>query len=809
MKKRELKRSIGLKILAAAAAALCFFAVFAGGVLTVICVQNNVYLEDDNKTFLKNTYHKMSMNDVFESTSVLISLSDEAAAAGFIRYNGTDAAGNDTVVIDQDGMDGYLFSRYPERFQPEQTNCAYCIYGDNHELLYSTLPGYAGGKAEGYTDSDGKQSFVLPITGEDTPFTSEDTVPAYSVSDCESFIYSLQEQAYENKLTGIFYGAVNFIDGRSGYIPLASCAYSDIDVDCVFKENYTNCLAFFDSMNIVWGGGEPVYMDPKTVGVTEAPDSGERETDASLIPGGVVFPSLKFEGKRRETHDVILTVTALVSDNPTERDGFYAAAMAANTIAKYKNAYPAVCAASLLVFIALTVWLICASGWKKTADSPAVCWFDRIPIELFVPVGVACAFGVAMSYYFLVYDIWRTLRYGIRLSLLCASAVIVLATGVFAVLFLMTLATRIKTGTFWKYSILGFIGKLARAVMRSLRPAWKIAVFMVLYSGMFLFIEYLAQYDPEIRAVLMTVCLGALTCGMLIWAEGFTRIRNYVKRIADGELDAKISRDFLFGELRHTADDLERVGDGVKKAVDERMRSERLKTELITNVSHDLKTPLTSIVNYVDILSKDDGIESESAKEHIDVLKRQAAKMKKLIEDLVEASKASSGSVAVNFERTDVNLLLTQSVAEYSERLSAAQLETVARIPEEKMTAMLDGRLMWRVTDNLMNNICKYAMPNTRVYITAEDCGVFIKVSFKNISKCPIDADGEELTERFVRGDRSRNTEGSGLGLSIAKSLCDLQGVGFGVSVDGDLFKAELIIAKAPDELPEGDGSVE
>lgn len=174
--------------------------------------------------------------------------------------------------------------------------------------------------------------------------------------------------------------------------------------------------------------------------------------------------------------------------------------------------------------------------------------------------------------------------------------------------------------------------------------------------------------------------------------------------------------------------------------------------------------------------------------------------MKKLIEDLVEVSKASSGNVAVNLERTDVNLLLTQSEAEYAQKFENSKLEAIVKIPERKMIASLDGRLMWRVLDNLYGNICKYAMPNTRVYITAEDVGNAVRVSFKNISRYPLEISGEDLAERFVRGDSSRNTEGSGLGLSIAKSLCDLQGVGFAITIDGDLFKAELIIPKIGDE---------
>ena len=182
--------------------------------------------------------------------------------------------------------------------------------------------------------------------------------------------------------------------------------------------------------------------------------------------------------------------------------------------------------------------------------------------------------------------------------------------------------------------------------------------------------------------------------------------------------------------------------------------------------------------------------------------------MKKLIEDLVEVSKATSGNIAVNLSRTDVNLLITQTAAEYAARFEERKLETVIKTPKKKLIANLDGRLMWRVLDNLCGNICKYALPNTRVYITAELNGPWITLSFKNISKDVLEISGDELIERFVRGDSSRNTEGSGLGLSIAKSLCDLQGVGFAIDIDGDLFKASLTIPSASDDdIMEGDFS--
>ena len=219
------------------------------------------------------------------------------------------------------------------------------------------------------------------------------------------------------------------------------------------------------------------------------------------------------------------------------------------------------------------------------------------------------------------------------------------------------------------------------------------------------------------------------------------------------------------------------------------MKSERLKTELITNVSHDLKTPLTSIVNYVDLMKKED-IQPEKAKEYLAVLDRQSKRLQKLTIDLVEASKASTGNIAVNAEKTDVSVFLSQLSGEYEEKLAAKGLQLVVTSPEENVYIYADGRLLWRVFDNLMNNICKYAQENTRVYISASVQDEKVMISFKNISRYPLNISSEDLMERFVRGDASRNTEGSGLGLSIARSLVDLQKGKFELVVDGDLFKA-------------------
>ena len=261
--------------------------------------------------------------------------------------------------------------------------------------------------------------------------------------------------------------------------------------------------------------------------------------------------------------------------------------------------------------------------------------------------------------------------------------------------------------------------------------------------------------------------------------------------MAEGDLEHHIDTQRMFWEFRWHGENLNSISTGMSRAVDERMKSERFKTELITNVSHDIKTPLTSIINYVDLLEKED-LKNEKAEEYLEVLERQSARLKKLIEDLMEASKASTGNLAVHLEQLEADVSVVQIVGEFEEKLEASELKLLIGKPEEPIYILADSRHFWRVVDNLMNNICKYAQPGTRVYVNLERNGDAAVLTFRNTSKYPLNISSEELMERFVRGDSSRNTEGSGLGLSIAKSLMELMGGTFELYVDGDLFKVVL-----------------
>ncbi|MDB0438517.1 two-component sensor histidine kinase [Clostridioides difficile] len=272
------------------------------------------------------------------------------------------------------------------------------------------------------------------------------------------------------------------------------------------------------------------------------------------------------------------------------------------------------------------------------------------------------------------------------------------------------------------------------------------------------------------------------------------------EKIKEGELDykIKISGNDNFTSL---AENINNIGEGLDKAIEEQVKSERMKSDLITNVSHDLKTPLTSIINYVDLIKKEDSIQPEYINDYINVLESKSKRLKLLIEDLFEASRVSSGNIELQVSKIDLVQLLRQSIGELEEKLSSNGLNIRLNVPNEKVYIWADGRRMYRVFENLLSNIAKYSLESTRVYIDVYESGDDVKVVMKNISSYELNFDPSEIMERFKRADESRNTEGSGLGLAIARDLVNLQGGKFYIEIDGDLFKANLEFQKYEEKI--------
>ncbi|MCH1965254.1 HAMP domain-containing sensor histidine kinase [Paraclostridium sordellii] len=317
-------------------------------------------------------------------------------------------------------------------------------------------------------------------------------------------------------------------------------------------------------------------------------------------------------------------------------------------------------------------------------------------------------------------------------------------------------------------------------------------IFMFLYTT-----EY--WYNPLFMLIAIsgyiTLSLVIITGIILNKVDYLDKIIKGTKEIKNGNINHKIEVNGK-DTLAIFAQDINNLSEGLENAIDEKFRSERMKAELITNVSHDLKTPLTSIINYVDLIKKEEHIEPEYLKDYINILDNKSKRLKVLIEDLFEASKASSGNIELNIEKLDLNQLLRQSIGENEEKISKANLDLKVNLPKEQIYTNCDGKRMYRVFENLLINISKYSLHNTRVYIDMKLEEEKVYISFKNISAYELNFEADEIIERFKRGDLARNTEGSGLGLAIARDLVELQGGDFDIQIDGDLFKVNVVFNK-------------
>ena len=455
----------------------------------------------------------------------------------------------------------------------------------------------------------------------------------------------------------------------------------------------------------------------------------------------------------------------------------------------------AVLVVSLILEAFVFVFLLSAAGHHGETGEIRPSFIDKIPFDLYTALTVFA--GI-----FLIVAMAEVSYSNTAMLIVILIAALGVIAALISLLWCMSLAVRIKLGTTIKSCIIYRVGawclRLIKKVFYTFKDGLKaIPMFprAVLVIAAILFVEFLwiaiAGASPGTQLFGWFIERAVLVLAVLYVLLSMKQLLEAGKRIAKGELDCKVDTSKLRGPFKEHGEDLNSITDGMNRAVGERMKSERFRTELITNVSHDIKTPLTSIINYVDLLEKEQP-ENEKMREYLEVLDRQSAKLKKLIDDLLEASKASSGSLSVNLTECELGILLDQMAGEYSEKLSAAGLELILTKPEESVKIMADGRHMWRIFDNLLNNICKYAQRGTRVYLDLTADALKATVTFRNISATRLNISGDELTERFVRGDSSRNTEGSGLGLSIAQSLAQLQKGALDITVDGDLFKVVL-----------------
>lgn len=497
---------------------------------------------------------------------------------------------------------------------------------------------------------------------------------------------------------------------------------------------------------------------------------------------------------------------------------------------------------SMLVLLGLLTYLGFAAGRKPDSEEVRPGGLNRMPLDLYTALTLFVGFWLVWALFDPVMGglfNYYSKEWTEAVSLLAFAAVgLSVAISLICVLYWCALCAQAKAdGFWWKRSLFGrfggaiwavtlkvlngirhFVGRIFRKVWGRIlgitgkvgqtvpsftevvRDAWQKLPLMWQWlaasAGIFALIAVLGtttNYGMGMFFYFVAVCFGFVT--IVYVARDFGTLRDAAKRMSQGNLDVKINTDTLSGGFLDFANDLNALSDACIHAAREQMKSERMKTELITNVSHDIKTPLTSIINYVDLLKKAE-TEEEKA-QYLEVLDRQSAQLKKLIEDLMEMSKASTGNVAVDLQPTDVSEIVNQALGEYADRFDKMGLNVVVRKPGETVTALCDGKLLWRVLSNVMSNIVKYTMPHTRVYLDLSLTEHRVILALKNISREELNISAEELMERFVRGDKSRNTEGNGLGLNIAKSLMEVQNGTLELVVDGDLFKVVLTLPRA------------
>lgn len=456
---------------------------------------------------------------------------------------------------------------------------------------------------------------------------------------------------------------------------------------------------------------------------------------------------------------------------------------------------------STILIILIFVYLVISIGYKKGVEGIALNDFDKIPLEIivFAAIVIGCIPFIPLE--------GINEDYNAIISLIVTGCLVIY---VLCAIVLDTFIKRIKSKTLLKSTIIGriliWMATYIEKAGKKLKSAWetityssnlktKLIAYIIVIASIAIFI-LLAFRDSAMTLILELALLCIIIYKILKFLKNYSQVENKLKEMYEGNNSNKLEEAKFLPEFKNTVKYLNDISNGFENAIQDRIKSERLKAELITNVSHDIKTPLTSIINYVDLL-KQENIENEKAKEYIEILDNKSQRLKKLTEDLVEASKVSTGNISLNLEKINIVELIKQASGEFEDKFQKRGLQTIIDSKENEINIMADSRYMYRIIENLFSNVAKYALEDSRVYVDIKNekteptpnCVIEIK----NISKDRLNISADELMQRFVRGDKSRNTEGSGLGISIAQNLTELQNGKFNLKLDGDLFKVELI----------------
>lgn len=566
-------------------------------------------------------------------------------------------------------------------------------------------------------------------------------------------------------------------------------AYMIVDLDN--KKVYTNRLAYqrFDE----W---EKNLESMKKLGVYAVATPKLTEYQSDIDMDGSQWKSLIGGNMWMDNYECVFAVD---TSYPIQDDFYQESKIYQEYAPQVRFTFWIVIATGFAMLVILA-WLTIVAGRSNREEGIVLNWVDKMKTEIFILLSVAvmviCIYGEISLSYSLLNGVWFSGDGFNGTSVLIFAGIVAVSVCMTGLTFWLGMVRRIKAKTLWKNSILCLIIKYVRIGIRHLGEVWKAAILF----GVLVVVHWIAiaMWEPGIWLFVMLAAeAGAFFC-LMRRAIGRARIIKGVKAIADGQVDYQIPLNGLKGGQLEAAVSINKIGDGLDRAVEESVKNERLKTDLITNVSHDIKTPLTSIINYVDLLKRED-FEDPKIRNYLQVLEEKAYRLKTLTEDVVEASKVSSGNISLEMMNLNLVELVNQTSAEFEEKFEARNLKMIMNLPTEPATIYADGRRMWRVLANVFNNAAKYAMEGSRVYVDLVQTGEEVQLTIKNVSEQSLNISADELTERFIRGDVSRSTEGSGLGLSIAQNLTKLQGGKFELYLDGDLFKV-LIRFPVPKE---------
>lgn len=603
-------------------------------------------------------------------------------------------------------------------------------------------------------------------------------------------IYTMLQNVIEtfgNSYDG--YASVNsgIEEGDSNYYYL----YADLKSKKIYtnKKEYSNPAELEENIKKMKKLGKYVVVRPKL---------SEFEPNLTNEDALTWRDDIKYSGP--QTEDFVF-VSAVDTSYPIQ-DSFYAENQ---LFEKYASSGTVIAVLGMIAFgmlIVCLVWLTIVAGRSNRDDELHLNWFDAWKTEVAATVVIVLWLipvllsGSILSLTDLFMDLNNDLAtlYGYY-NYVMNSIPYVIGGGILAaytcLMFLvgyLSLVRRLKAGTMWKNSVLHMIVQFVHQVSINIGSVWKV---VIIFGGLFL-IHGAAQISGHSVLFVILLPIDIVAFVYLVYQTiGKKKIKQGISQIAHGEIDYKIDTTGLSGEQKEVAELVNVIGTGLNKAVEKSVKNERLKTDLITNVSHDIKTPLTSIINYVELL-KQENFEDPKIRRYIEVLEQKSQRLKTLTEDVVEASKVSSGNISLDMMNLNLVEMIQQTSGEFQEKFAVRNLEEVLNLPEEEAMICVDGRRTWRVLENIYNNAAKYAMEGSRIYADLTVLEDQVLFTLKNVSAYPLNISADELTERFIRGDISRSTEGSGLGLSIAKTLTEMQKGQFELYLDGDLFKVTI-----------------